>query len=105
VHSLRRGAAEALELVAHGDAKSSRVVGRRIEELDFPKGATIGAIVRRHIRAAGRENDAAPVYDYEVLMAHHDIAIEPDDHVIVFVVNKRIVPKVEKLFQVNVSFL
>jgi trk system potassium uptake protein TrkA len=37
-------------------------------------------------------------------MAHHDVVIQPEDHVIVFVVNKRIVPKVEKLFQVNIGF-
>ncbi len=102
VHSLRRGAAEALELVAHGDAKSSRVVGRRIEEIDLPKGATIGAVVRRRITEDVR--DAVATHDYQVLMAHHDLVIEPDDHVIVFVVNKRIVPKVEKLFQVDMSF-
>jgi trk system potassium uptake protein TrkA len=102
VHSLRRGAAEALELVAHGDAKSSRVVGRRIEEIDLPKGATIGAIVRRRITET--PTDALAKHDYQVLMAHHDLVIEPDDHVIVFVVNKRIVPKVEKLFQVDMSF-
>lgn len=102
VHSLRRGAAEALELVAHGDAKSSRVVGRRIEEIDLPKGATIGAIVRRRITET--PTDALAEHDYQVLMAHHDLIIEPDDHVIVFVVNKRIVPKVEKLFQVDMSF-
>ncbi|HYH43629.1 MAG TPA: Trk system potassium transporter TrkA, partial [Burkholderiales bacterium] len=105
VHSLRRGAAEALELVAHGDAKSSKVVGRRVEQLDLPKGATIGAIVRRQTRDNRRADPAAPVYDYQVLMAHHDLVVEPDDHVIVFVVNKRTVPKVEKLFQVSVSFL
>ena len=104
VHSLRRGAAEALELVAHGDVKSSKVVGRRIEQLDLPKGATIGAIVRRRARGVDGDGQRA-AYDYEVLMAHHDVVIEPDDHVIVFVVNKRMVPKVEKLFQVNVNFL
>lgn len=98
VHSLRRGAAEALELVAHGDAHSSRVVGRRIEELDLPKGATIGAIVRR------RSPEGAATHDYQVIMAHHDVIIEPEDHVIVFAVNKRIVPRVEKLFQVSMSF-
>jgi trk system potassium uptake protein TrkA len=105
VHSLRRGAAEALELVAHGDAKSSKVVGRRIEELDLPKGATIGAIVRRQTREAPRSNAQPAASDYEVIMAHHDTIIEPEDHVIVFVVNKRMVPRVEKLFQVNVNFL
>ena len=88
VHSLRRGAAEALELVAHGDRQSSRVVGRRIDEIDLPKGATIGAIVRGD----------------EVIMGHHDTVIEAEDHVIVFVVNKAMVHKVEKLFQVSIGF-
>src|SRR5690606_4824111 len=46
VHSLRRGAAEAIEAVAHGDRTSSSVVGRRIDELSLPPGTTIGAIVR-----------------------------------------------------------
>ena len=92
VHSLRRGAAEALEAIAHGDAKSSKVVGRRIEEIDLPAGATIGAIVRN---TGGRS---------EVIMAHHDTQIRAEDHVIVFVTNKRTIPKVEKLFQVGVGF-
>lgn len=88
VHSLRRGAAEALELVAHGDRQSSKVVGRRIDEIDLPQGATIGAMVR---------NGA-------VIMAHHDRLIEPDDHVIVFVIDKKIIRKVEKLFQIGIGF-
>jgi len=93
VHSLRRGAAEALEAIAHGDAKSSRVVGRRIEEIELPKGAAIGAIVRRH--ADGRS---------EMIVAHHDTEIRSEDHVIVFLANKRSIPQVEKLFQVGVRF-
>jgi trk system potassium uptake protein TrkA len=97
VHSLRRGAAEALELVAHGDAKSSQVVGRRVEEIDLPKGATIGALVRRAPAAGDPERT-------RVVIAHHDTVIEADDHVIVFVVNKRMVPRVEKLFQVAARF-
>ncbi|HEU0234648.1 MAG TPA: Trk system potassium transporter TrkA [Gallionella sp.] len=88
VHSLRRGAAEALELVAHGDRQSSRVVGRRIDEVDLPKGATIGAIVRGD----------------QVIMGHHDTLIEAEDHVIVFVINRQMVKKVEKLFQVSIGF-
>jgi len=91
-HSLRRGAAEALEIIAHGDAKSSRVVGRRIEEIDLPKGATIGAIVR------GQGEQA------RVLVAHHDTVIEPEDHLLVFVARKRMIQRVEKLFQVGVGF-
>ena len=88
VHSLRRGAAEALELVAHGDRQSSHVVGRRIDEIDLPKGATIGAIVRGN----------------QVIMGHHDTQIEAEDHAIVFVINKQMVKKVEKLFQVSIGF-
>ncbi|MDX8378874.1 MAG: Trk system potassium transporter TrkA [Gallionella sp.] len=88
VHSLRRGAAEALELVVHGDRQSSKVVGRRIDEIDLPKGATIGAVVRNS----------------EVMMGHRSLVIEADDHVIVFVINKKMVKKVENLFQVNLGF-
>jgi len=88
VHSLRRGAAEALELIVHGDRQSSRVVGRRIAEIDLPKGATIGAIVRGD----------------QVIMGHHDVVIEAEDHVMVFVINKTTVKKVEKLFQVSIGF-
>ncbi|MFM9882393.1 MAG: Trk system potassium transporter TrkA [Burkholderiales bacterium] len=88
VHSLRRGAAEALEAVVHGDQKSCRCIGRRIDEIELPRGASIGAIVRGD----------------EVLMPHHDVVIQNEDHVIVFVTNKKTLPQVEKLFQVGVSF-
>ena len=88
VHALRRGAAEALELIAHGDRQSSHVVGRRIEEIDLPRGATIGALVRGN----------------EVIIAHHDTVIEAEDHVVVFAIDKKMVKKVEKLFQVSLGF-
>ena len=38
VHSLRRGAAEAIEAIAHGDRNSSQVVGRAIEDINLPPG-------------------------------------------------------------------
>ncbi len=88
VHSLRRGAAEVLEVVVHGDAKTSRVVGRRIEEIDLPDGATIAALIRNN----------------DVVIAHHDTLIEAEDHLILFALNKRIIPKVEKLLQVGFGF-
>jgi trk system potassium uptake protein TrkA len=91
-HSLRRGAAEALEIIAHGDARSSRVVGRKIEDIELPRGATIGAVVRG--QGIGTR----------VLIAHHDTVVEAEDHLIVFVENKRLIAKVEKLFQVGVGF-
>ncbi|MGB0465924.1 MAG: Trk system potassium transporter TrkA [Pontibacterium sp.] len=88
VHSLRRGAAEALEAVAHGDRRSSKVVGRTIEEIDLPPGTTIGAIVR----------------DDQVLIAHDDVMVENGDHVILFLVDKKRIGEVERLFQVGLAF-
>ena len=88
VHSLRRGAAEALEAVVHGDRDSSKVIGRRVEDIDLPSGTTIGAIVRGD----------------EVLMAHHDTAIRSGDHLIVFVVDRGHIVDVERLFQADVNF-
>ena len=105
VHSLRRGAAEALELVVHGDAKSSQVAGRRIDELPVIRGATIGAIVRRVPQRESAMFAGAEATQYKVIMAHHDTVIQAEDHVIVFVVSKNLVPKVEKLFQVGFGFL
>ena len=89
VHSLRRGAAEAIEAIAHGDNKTSKVVGRSIGELRLPEGTTIGAIVR----------------DGEVFIAHTDLVIQSEDHVILFLVDKRRIHEVERLFQVAITFL
>jgi trk system potassium uptake protein TrkA len=88
VHSLRRGAAEALEFIVHGDENSSKVVGRAIEDIKSPPGVTLAALVR----------------DGEVHIAHHDTVIQSGDHVIVFVVDKEKTKAVEKLFSVGFSF-
>jgi trk system potassium uptake protein TrkA len=88
VHSLRRGAAEAIEAVAHGDRGNSKVVGKAIDEIKLPKGTTIGAVVRGE----------------EVIIAHHDTVIETDDHVILFLADKNCIQEVERLFQVGVTF-
>lgn len=88
VHRLRRGAAEAIEAIAHGDHRSSKVVGRRLDEIALPEGCTIGAIVRHN----------------EVLIAHDHIRVQPDDHLILFLVNKNRIREVEKLFQVGLTF-
>ncbi len=89
VHSLRRGAAEALEVVVHGDADNSKVIGRRIEEIALPEGTTLGAVVRGE----------------DVIIAHHDITVQPDDHLILFLTDRRHLEAVEKLFQGSASFL
>ena len=89
VHSLRRGAAEAIETIAHGDATSSSVVGRRIEEISLPSGTRVGALLRNQ----------------EVIIPHHDTVIEAEDHVILFVIDKKYIRDVERLFQVKVTFV
>ena len=87
-HSLRRGAAEAMEVIARGDPATSKVVGKKIEDIDLPEGTTIGAIIREN----------------EVLIAHDDTVVESDDHVILFLVDRKTIPGVERLFQVGFSF-
>ena len=89
VHSLRRGAAEAIEAIAHGTDKESQVVGRKIEDIELPKGTAIVALVR---------ND-------KVIIAHHDTVIETDDHVILFMTDRRKIERLEQLFQVGVTFV
>jgi trk system potassium uptake protein TrkA len=106
VHRLRHGAAEAIELVVHGDEKSSRVVGRRIGELPVIEGANIAAIVR-NIDKTYRIPDSGGVLKSRkgsVLIAHKDIVIESGDHVIVFCLTNKVVKKAEKLFQVGLHF-
>ena len=88
VHSLRRGAAEAIEAVAHGDSRSSKLVGRTLDEINLPKGCTIGALVRGE----------------EVLIAHDHLVVESGDHLILFLTDKRRISEVERLFQVSVHF-
>jgi len=89
VHSLRRGAAEAIEVIAHGDEKTSKVIGKEISKIKFPKGATIGAIVR----------------DSKTLIADKEIVIQADDHVIIFLQDKKHIHEVERLFQVDITYI
>lgn len=88
VYSLRRGAAEAIEAIAHGDESTSKVVGKQIQNIKLPPGTTIGAIVRED----------------EVIIAHSDTIIKANDHVILFLVDKKFIWDVEKLFQPSALF-
>ncbi|WP_395339035.1 Trk system potassium transporter TrkA [Ningiella sp. W23] len=88
VHSLRRGAAEAIEAIAHGDESTSKVVGKQIQDIKLPPGTTIGAIVRKD----------------EVIIAHSDTVIQANDHVVLFLVDKKFIWDVEKLFQPSALF-
>ncbi|MEC5345240.1 Trk system potassium transporter TrkA [Brenneria populi] len=89
VSSLRRGVAEAIEAIAHGDEGTSKVVGRLIEDIKLPPGTTIGAIVRGD----------------DVMIANDNTRIEQGDHIIMFLTDKKFVPDVERLFQPSPFFL
>jgi trk system potassium uptake protein TrkA len=85
VHALRRGKAEAIEAIAHGEPGKSKVVGKAIENIKLPPGASISAIVR------GKD----------VMEAHHDTVVEENDHVILFMTDRRHIDDVERLFQAS----
>lgn len=89
VYSLRRGVSEAIEAIAHGDSTNSKVVGRMVKDIALPYGTTIGAIVR---------ND-------KVIIAHSDTLIQEDDHIIMFLIDKKHIAEVERLFQPSPFFL
>ncbi len=83
VHSLRNGAAEAMEAIAHGSKDSSKLIGKRLEDVSLPYGVTIGALIRQD----------------KVMIAHRYLIIEPEDHLIFFVLERNNIEAVEKLVQ------
>ena len=87
-HSLRRGAAEALEIILHGDKSSSKVVGKRIADVKLPAGASIGALLR----------------DNKNIQLSDDMVLQADDHLVVFLIDKKRIHEVERLFQVGFNF-
>lgn len=82
VHSIRHGASEAIEMVAHGSPGNSRVIGIPLRDIEIPEGVVMGALVRED----------------EVIHVHHDTMIEDGDHVILFLIDKKLIPQVEQLF-------
>ena len=88
VHPLRGGNSEAIEIVAHGDKDTSKLVGRRVSAVRWPNGCHVAAVVR----------------DEEVFMGHQDVQLADGDHIILFVARRRVVSELEKLIQVRMGF-
>ena len=101
VHSLRRGVAEALEIVARGDRKNSRVVGRKVSEIHLPAEVHMGLIVRGLPEDGGEPPADAPP---QVIIPRSHTVIESNDHVVFFLPHKRLVREVEKQFRVSATF-
>ena len=89
VHSLRRGDAEALEGVAKGDIETSMLVGRSIGDILLPDSASIGVVVRGD----------------KVMIAHHDLVVEEEDHLILLITDRSEIHAVETLFEVSFGFV
>ena len=110
VHSLRRGVAEALEIVARGDRKSSRVVGRKVSDLHLPRDVHMGLIVRGLPDLSLKADltvavqDDRPPAEPQVIIPRSSTVIESNDHVVFFLPHKRLVREVEKLFRVSATF-
>ena len=88
VHSLGFGEAELFEVIIHGDKNTSKVVSKKISDLELPQGCRVGAIYRNE----------------SVILAQGDIEICSEDRLIIFLLNKRDFPKLAKLFQVGIGF-
>lgn len=89
VHRLQHDEAEAIELIINGDEQTSRVIGRRIEEIELPPSCSIIAIVR----------------DGTFHIPSSELTLSAKDHVILLLLKKRHVRQVESLFQVNLTFM
>jgi len=85
---VRRGAAEVMEVIIHGDEKTSSLVGRRLDNITLPHGCSIVAVLRGE----------------RVMMAHHDLQLQAEDHVIFFMHGRHKVRQIEKLTQVKLGF-
>ena len=92
-YTLRHGIAEALEIVAHGAKENSKVVGRTLSRIKLPEGCRFAAVLRE-------SEDGVQ----KVLIPEEDVVLESEDHVIVFIPNRRLITKIERLFAVDVGF-
>lgn len=88
VHSLGFGEAELLEIIIHGDEKTSKVVGKKISTLDLPQGCRVGAIFRNG----------------KVILLNEDSEIKSNDRLIIYLLHKKDFSKLSKLFQVGIGF-
>jgi trk system potassium uptake protein TrkA len=89
VHRLQNEAAEAIELIANGDEHTSKIIGRRLDEIPLPPSTFIAAIVR----------------DEKVYIAHREMVLKAEDHIILLLLERRYLRQVESLFQVNLTYM
>ncbi len=83
VHSLRKGAAEAIEAIAQ-ESKTGKPssIGKELGEISLPEGVTIGALIR----------------DNKGKIAHDHVHLRENDHVILFLTDKSAIKQVKETF-------
>ena len=92
---VRRGRVRAVHVVGDGEAEvieaqilsTSPVAGKKIRDIQFPKGSIVGAVL-----SAG-----------EIKLPAGDLVINADDRVVVFTLSKRM-QEIERMFRVSVDF-
>ncbi|WP_029406623.1 Trk system potassium transporter TrkA [Thiomicrorhabdus sp. Milos-T2] len=87
VATLRKGAAEAMEVIAHGSENTSEIIGKKIGDIKWPSDITVGCIIRED----------------RVIIAHRDLEIEAEDHAILFLSNSENAAEIAKLFSPEVK--
>lgn len=89
VYPLRRGEAEIIEAVVHGTRKTSKIVERPFEQIKWPHGCEVTAIIR--------DNQFIATDDEQT-------ELKEGDRVIFFVSRRRVVHELEKMLQVKPNF-
>lgn len=75
--------AEAIECVVHANEYTANLFGKPIEDIPLPEGVSIGAIIRNG----------------SLMMPGSDIDLSVNDHLIIFLANKKMMSEVEVLFK------
>ena len=86
-HSLHHGEAEVIEIVIHGDSKSSKVAGRAVADIRWPPNVIAGALAR----------------DDRMLIAHDQTVLQAGDRLIVLAAGGKAVKQAGKLLQVGIG--
>ncbi|MDO9104745.1 MAG: Trk system potassium transporter TrkA [Methylovulum sp.] len=83
VSLLRNGTAEAIEAIAHKGNGENSVVGCKVDTVKLPEGIVLGALIRNN----------------EAISIHHDTIFVDGDHVVMFTLDKKLVPCIEERFR------
>ncbi|WP_028357218.1 Trk system potassium transporter TrkA [Brackiella oedipodis] len=85
-YKLHQGASEAVEFEVVGDENDSNITGRKTSDVRWPRSSVLAAIIRED----------------KVIIPEPDTVFKQGDHVVIYATNRKVMERVEKLFQVKV---